>query len=415
MFDATGHCDALHWTGKAIGLLDLDAFFASVEQLDHPEWRGLPIIVGGSPDKRGVVSTASYEARRYGVRSAMASATAARLCPDAIWTTGNFARYREVSSRVMAILVDETPLVEQVSIDEAFFDITPGRFSREEPYEVCARIQARVSELGVTCSIGLGTSKSIAKIASERDKPRGLTVVFPGSEQSFLAPLPIRSLSGIGSAAARALEAIGVRTLGQLARASDADLSRIFGVSAEKMRLRAQGREQSIVASAFEDDDPKSVSCERTFETDLYDRAEIEAAIMHIASMTGRRLRRKGLKGGTVTLKVKHSPTSQHTAQERLPAPSDDEHVFGPVARGLLERVWAPGQPIRLIGVGISHLDDETGEQSLFDAERVETGRLARATDLVRDRFGEGAIGYGRDLRFDGHVSNTAPMGKSLD
>ena len=373
MFDATGHCDALHWTGKAIGLLDLDAFFASVEQLDHPEWRGLPIIVGGSPDKRGVVSTASYEARRYGVRSAMASATAARLCPDAIWTTGNFARYREVSSRVMAILVDETPLVEQVSIDEAFFDITPGRFSREEPYEVCARIQARVSELGVTCSIGLGTSKSIAKIASERDKPRGLTVVFPGSEQSFLAPLPIRSLSGIGSAAERALEAIGVRTLGQLARASDADLARIFGVSAEKMRLRAQGREQSVVASAFED------------------------------------------KGGTVTLKVKHSPTSQHTAQERLPAPSDDEHVFGPVARSLLERVWAPGQPIRLIGVGISRLDDEPGEQSLFDAERVETGRLARATDLVRDRFGEGAIGYGRDLRFDGHVSNTAPMGKSLD
>ena len=378
MFDATGHCDALHWTGKAIGLLDLDAFFASVEQLDHPEWRGLPIIVGGSPDKRGVVSTASYEARRYGVRSAMASATAARLCPDAIWTTGNFARYREVSSRVMAILVDETPLVEQVSIDEAFFDITPGRFSREEPYEVCARIQARVSELGVTCSIGLGTSKSIAKIASERDKPRGLTVVFPGSEQSFLAPLPIRSLSGIGSAAERALEAIGVRTLG------------------------AQGREQSVVASAFEDEDPKSVSCERTFETDLYDRAEIEAAILHIASMTGRRLRRKGLKGSTVTLKVKHSPTSQHTAQERLPAPSDDEHVFGPVARSL-------------IGVGISRLDDEPGEQSLFDAERVETGRLARATDLVRDRFGEGAIGYGRDLRFDGHVSNTAPMGKSLD
>ena len=190
MFDGTSQGASLRWVGKAIGLLDLDAFFASIEQLDHPEWRGLPVIVGGSPSKRGVVSTASYEARRYGVRSAMTSATAARLCPDAIWTSGNFKRYREMSAKVMAILVDETPLVEQVSIDEAFFDITPGRYSREEPYEICARIQARVSELGISCSIGLGTTKSIAKIASERDKPRGLTIVFPGSEQGFLAPLP---------------------------------------------------------------------------------------------------------------------------------------------------------------------------------------------------------------------------------
>ena len=186
----------LHWDGPAIGLLDLDAFFASVEQLDHPEWRGKPVIVGGSPDGRGVVSTASYEARPYGVHSAMPSAQARRLCPDAIWTGGNFARYREMSNQVMSIILDETPLMEQVSVDEAFFDVTPGRFSRESPIEICRRIQGRVSELGITCSIGLGVNKTVAKIGSERQKPRGLTVVPPGTEASFLAPLPVSARPG---------------------------------------------------------------------------------------------------------------------------------------------------------------------------------------------------------------------------
>ena len=166
----TGTGDALAWRGPAVGLLDLDAFFASVEQLDHPEWRGRPVIVGGSAERRGVVSTASYEARRFGVHSAMPSATARRLCPDAIWTQGNYARYREMSDRVMAVLDAETPLVEQVSIDEAFFDVTPGRFSRESPVEICRRVQRRVAELGVTCSIGIGVNKTVAKIASEREK-----------------------------------------------------------------------------------------------------------------------------------------------------------------------------------------------------------------------------------------------------
>ena len=414
MFDDTAQNTALQWRGKAIGLLDLDAFFASVEQLDHPEWRGLPVIVGGSPDKRGVVSTASYEARRYGVRSAMASATAARLCPDAIWTSGNFVRYREMSAKVMQILIDETPLVEQVSIDEAFFDITPGRYSKEEPYEICARIQSRVCELGITCSIGLGTTKSVAKIASERDKPRGLTVVFPGTEAAFLAPLPIRAMSGIGASSERRLEALGIKTLGQLARADERQLEKALGSAAHTMRLRAAGLEQSAVASAYAEEDPKSVSNERTFEKDLFDRTEIEAAILHIASMVGRRLRRKGLAGSTVTLKIKHSPTSSHTAQMHMGSPTDDEHRFGPCAVALLDKVWREGQPVRLVGVGISRFDDPPAEPGLFDKEDESTRRLSAATDLVRERFGDGAISYGRDLRFQDRVSNTAPMGKSL-
>ena len=211
---------AIDWRGPAIGLLDLDAFFASVEQLDHPEWRGKPVIVGGSSQHRGVVSTASYEAREYGVHSAMPSYQAERLCPDAIWTHGHYARYRELSDRVMGFLVEETPRVQQVSIDEAFFDVTPGRYSRENPVDICQRIQRMVSEIGITCSIGIGANKTVAKIASERDKPRGLTVVLPGTEASFLAPLPVRAMSGIGGATEQRLEELGIHTLGELAAQS---------------------------------------------------------------------------------------------------------------------------------------------------------------------------------------------------
>ena len=235
------------WAGPAIGLMDLDAFFASVEQLDHPAWRGKPVIVGGLPEERGVVSTASYEARPFGVRSAMPSAQAKRLCPHAIWTRGHFDRYREMSARVMSIIADETPFIDQVSIDEAFFDVTPGRFAAESPIAIVERIARRVSELGITCSIGLGSNKTVAKIASERDKPRGLTVVPPGTEAAFLAPLPVRAMSGIGKAAEAALHKAGIRTLGALADASLERLKPIFGTNTALVRDRAAGREISPV------------------------------------------------------------------------------------------------------------------------------------------------------------------------
>lgn len=410
--------DPLSWNGPAIGLLDLDAFFASVEQLDHPDWRGRPVIVGGSPDRRGVVSTASYEARRFGVHSAMPSATAARLCPQAIWTQGNYARYREMSGRVMSVLLDETPLVEQVSIDEAFFDVTPGRFSRESPISICRRIQSRVSELGVTCSIGLGVNKTVAKIASEREKPRGLTAVLPGTERAFLAPLPTGAMSGIGPATESRLKVMGVRTLGELARFDEGELERAFGVLGPKMRLRAAGLERSAVAEATARDEAKSVSNERTFATDLTSREEIEAAIAHVASVTGRRLRKKGLKGHTVTLRLKYDATHARSAQRALVRPSDDERVFGKVAVELLDEIWTEGVTVRLVGVGLSGFGEEGPEQmSLFDSDDApSSGRdlsgLGRVTDALKERFGDNAVGYGRDLRFRGMTSDTAPMNK---
>ena len=401
------------WEGPAIGLMDLDAFFASVEQLDHPEWRGKPVIVGGHSSERGVVSTASYEARTFGVHSAMPAAQAERLCPQAIWTHGHFDRYREMSARVMAILADETPYVDQVSIDEAFFDITPGRFAAESPIDIARRISARVADLGVTCSIGLGRNKTIAKIASERDKPHGLTVVLPGTEAGFLAPLPVRAMSGIGGSAEAALLKAGIRTLGQLSRAGDAVLSSIFGVNADMMRRRAAGTEESAVSAIDAPDDVKSVSNERTFARDLTDRADVEAAIALLGESVGRRLRRKGLAGRTVTLKLKYAFGRGQTIQRKLPHATDDENVFVPVALELLDSVWSQGTHIRLAGIGVSGFSEEVVQTDLF-CEVDERGAMASdrrglsvAMDRVLEKFGDGAVGFGRAKRFDDDAVRT--------
>ena len=272
----------------------------------------------------------------------MASSLARELCPDAIWTHGNFHRYRKVSAAIMAILRDETPHVQQVSIDEAFMDVTPTAVNTEHPVLVAQRIQERVAALGVTCSIGVGTSKSVAKIASDRDKPRGLTVVFPGTEAAFLEKLPVRTLSGVGAAAEKTLLAHGVRTLGDMGRADGALLRKIFGKNGEMMRDRALGRDRSEVA---EDDEVKSVSNEVTYARDLETREDIEAALSTISAKVGRRLRRKGLKGRTVAVKVRYDNRTTRSAQCALPAPTDDDIAFAPVAHRLARRCACSAWP----------------------------------------------------------------------
>lgn len=404
------------WRGPAIGLLDLDAFFASVEQLDHPEWRGKPVIVGGSPDKRGVVSTASYEARKFGVHSAMSSAQAQRLCPQAIWTPGHFDRYRAVSADVMSILADETPYIDQVSIDEAFFDISPGRFNSESPLEIARRIARRVSELGVTCSIGLGKNKTVAKIASERDKPRGLTAVLPGTERAFLAPLPVRAMSGIGSSADAALHRVGIRTLGQLASARDDVLMPIFGVNAQLMRMRAAGLEESAVTPIDAPEEVKSVSNERTFSKDVTALDDAIAAIELLSESVGARLRRRGLAGRTVTLKLKYSFGEGRTIQRKLAHPTDDEYIFGAVACDMLKSMWTEGMHIRLAGVCVSDFGTDAGgiQTDLFcevderGAVASERRNLAVTMDAVREKFGRDAVSFGRAKRFAGDIVDPA-------
>ena len=409
------------WEGPAILLVDLDAFFASVEQLDHPGWRGKPVIVGGDADKHGVVSTASYEARVFGVRSAMPSSTARRLCPDAIWTHGHFDRYREVSNAIMGILRDETPHVQQVSIDEAFLDVSPTAVNLEHPVDVARRIQGRVEKLGVTCSIGVGTSKTVAKIASDMDKPRGLTVVFPGSERDFLAPLPVRTMSGIGAAAEEKLRARGIRTLGQLADADEGEIVRLFGKNGHVMHVRANGGDDAPVEA---DDTVKSVSNEMTFAVDLETREDVEAALATIAAKVGRRLRRKGLAGRTLSLRVRFSDRSVRSVQRQLARPSDDELAFTPLLFRMVEEVWRPGTPVRLLGVGMGGFEEAAVvQESRFDvaeaapaeadgepgvADEGKRRGLIEATDAVKDRFGEAALRFGRELRGEGNTTGSA-------
>ncbi len=426
------------WRGPAILLVDLDAFFASVEQLDHPGWRGKPVIVGGDADRHGVVSTCSYEARAFGVRSAMPSSTARRLCPHAIWTSGRFARYTEMSVAVMDVLRSETPHVQQVSIDEAFLDVSPTPVNTEHPAEIASRIQKRVEALGVTCSIGVGTSKTIAKIASDMDKPRGLTVVYPGGERDFLSPLPVRAMSGIGAAAEKKLAGRGVRTLGQLAAMDVRELERLFGKNGRVMHLRANGGDDASVA---QDAEIKSVSNEMTFAHDLADRADVQAALGTISAKVGRRLRRRGLRGRSLSLRIRFDDRSTRSVQRQLEKPSDNENDFMSALFDMVEEVWRPGVSVRLLGVGVSGFASKGYEQeSLFGSDFVtleseggspssggggkgpSSGRegkrlpkkaeklrdLVEATDRVKDRFGEGALKYGRDLRSEGNTTGSA-------
>ena len=415
------------WEGPAILLVDLDAFFASVEQLDHPGWRGKPVIVGGDADKHGVVSTCSYEARAFGVRSAMPASMAQRLCPDAIWTHGHHDRYRQMSSAIMGILRDETPHVQQVSIDEAFVDVSPTRVNAEHPVLVARRIQARVEKLGVTCSIGVGTTKSVAKIASDMDKPRGLTVCYPGGEAAFLGPLPVRDLSGVGPAAEAALTARGVRTLGEMAAADEALLRRVFGKNAAMMRARAAGADESPVEV---DDEVKSVSNEMTFARDLAERADIEAALATMGAKVGRRLRRKGLAGRTLSIRIRYDDRTTRSVQRRLAHPTDDELAYTPLLYEMLDEVWRPGIKVRLLGVGMAGFKPEdVVQEALFTDEELdareggdEAGRAKRpalkdearrrgllaATDALKDKFGEGAVRFGHELRNESNTTGSS-------
>ena len=399
------------WNGTAIILMDLDAFFASVEQLDHPEWRGKPVIVGGSPERRGVVSTCSYEARAFGVHSAMPSSMATRLCPDAIWTGGNFHRYREMSAKVMGILLDESPHLMQVSIDEAFLDVSPTRTNRTHPVEVAQRIQRRVAELGITCSIGLGESKAVAKIASNQNKPRGLTVVYPGHSAEFLAPLPVKEMSGIGPVAQKRLAGYHLRTLGDVAAASPDLLRQVFGKNAQIMADRCRGIDTPVV----EDHAPvKSVSNEISFAESLTDRSEIQARIATMAHKVGRRLRRKELEGTTLHLKVRKEDLSVRTCQRKCAHLGTNDLSWLPLLNQMLEEVWTEGEKLRLVGVGVSGFEGEPVQESLFgdfpsgdsqaqknplvaDAKKGEG--LLRASDAIAQRFGEGAVRFGHEIR----------------
>jgi DNA polymerase-4 len=374
----------------------MDAFFASVEQLVHPEWRGLPVVVGGSPESRGVIAAASYEARRYGVRSAMPSALAARLLPaETVWARGSFERYAEMSEAVFAVFESFTPEVQGASIDEAYLEVTPGT-EGPHPLQVAAAIQDAVDAMGLSCSIGVASNKTVAKIASDRDKPHGITVVPPGTEAAFLAPLPVGAMPGIGPATAARLVSLGVRTLGNLAALDDDTARQVLGSHGPSTIRRASGSDTRPVR---EREPMKSVSNERTFAADLRDRGEVGDVVAGLSEHVARRLRRKGLQGRTVHLKVRFSDFSTRTAQVTLDHPVDDSESILTAAKALLEAAWAPGVGVRLLGVGMSGFGPASRQLTLLDdSSRKRDGRrtaIDRALDELRERFGEDAVRFG--------------------
>jgi DNA polymerase-4 len=373
--------------------VDMDAFFASVEQLDHPEWRDRPVIVGGSPDGRGVVSAASYEARRFGVHSAMPSAIAARLCPDAVWAPPRFRRYAELSGKVFDILRSRTPCVEVVSIDEAFADVSPSPHDDTHPVEQAEAIQADVGDLGLSCSIGVATSKTVAKIASDMEKPHGLVVVSPGEEADFLAPLDVSVLPGVGGKTSARLKSLGILTLGDLAALDEGTASDVFGSYGPGVVLRARGIDQRPVAT---DHERKSVSHERTFRHDVSGRSEVEHAVADLVQRVCARLRDKGLAGRTVSVKLRYADFTTKTAQTTLETPTDLDTVVLPAALSLLDGVWRAGAGLRLLGVGVSGFGRPVRQMLLSEEDDEDRERsLIESVDEVRRRYGREAVAFG--------------------
>jgi DNA polymerase-4 len=369
--------------------VDLDAFFAAVEQRDRPELRGRPVIVGGgSPDARGVVSTASYEARVFGVHSAMPLRTAGRLCPNGVFLPVDGAKYQGVSRQVMAVLRRFTPLVEPVSIDEAFLDVTASRTLFGDGQAIGRQIKDAVrSEVDLTISVGVATTKLVAKIASDLRKPDGLVVVDPGTEAEFLAPLAINRLWGVGAKSAAALREYGVRTIGDLAALPDDLLIRRFGKHGADLGARARGIDADPVGDR---DAAKSIGHEHTFDVDTSDREVIERTLLGMSEGVAERLRDSGVRASTITVKIRDTTFRTITRQRTLAAPTD---LTEPIFRTALElaRPEVRGLRIRLLGVTASGLG-EPDQIVLFAGDERRQRRVVEAADEVRHRFGERAI-----------------------
>lgn len=348
---------------RAIIHLDLDAFFAGVEVLENPALEGKPLLIGGRPEERGVVATASYAARAFGAHSAMPMVRALALCPDAIVLPARHHLYHDYSQRVMDLTHQTSPLVEQVSIDEAYLDLTDQVKTFEDAVQVARDLQGQIKgEIGLSASLGVASNKLVAKVASDRDKPGGLTVVRPGQEADFLAPLPVRVLWGVGPVTAEKLAMMQVVTVGDLARLPEEVLRSQFGQHGVGMARMARGIDTRPVVTEHE---PKSVSQELTFRRDIADPDLLRRQLWRLCQGVGRRLKRQELAAGTVAIKVRYSDFTTFTRQMSLAVPTDDEQEIYRAAYVLLRRAWQRGRPIRLLGVTGRGLAPPAGQLSL--------------------------------------------------
>ncbi len=374
---------------RSIIHVDLDAFFASVEELLDPSIAGLPIVVGGDPQQRGVVASASYAARAFGVHSAMPMSEALRLCPHAVLRHGHYHEYSSYSRRVMSVLAAYTPLLEQVSIDEAFLDVSGTERLFGPAGELARRIQQRIqSELGLTASLGVASNKLIAKVASTLSKPRGLLIVAPGDEASFLGPLPVERLWGVGKVTARRLHAHGVEMIGQLAALPAVQMRALFGSAAAEMHHRALGMDDSPVGSERH---RRSVSQERTFAQDIGDLKVLGRCLLEMSETVAASLREDGECARTVVLKVRYPDFKTITRRVTLSQPTDLADVIHAQAVRLLQRESKKGVRVRLIGVGAAGLV-QASQLSLFEKQSERLGKLSQAVDQIRSKYGADAI-----------------------
>ena len=384
--------------------LDLDAFYCAVEEQRDPKLRGQPFAVGGKPDQRGVVASCSYAARQYGIRSAMPMSRAVRLCPQLIIVPSRHNAYQAVSRQVMAILHNLTPFVEQLSIDEAFLDVT----ELPELGDVIARqLQAKIHDkLDLPCSIGIASNKLVAKIANNigkaspetkaGDTPNAITVIEPGQEATFLAPLPVRELWGVGPKTAEQLDKMGLHTIGDIAHWSGEDLVRRFGKLGYDLAQRAKGIDTRPVEVSRE---TKSISQEITFAKDISDGYKLHQTLRKQSEQVGHRLRKSDLRGTTVKLKMRWSDFTTLTRQVTLNQPTNLDNEIYEAALQLFEQNWPPGKRVRLIGVGVSNFEVPARQLGLWDTDFEEDQRLQSTLDDLREKFGNQAVQRGSRLK----------------
>ena len=377
--------------------IDLDAFFVSVEQALNPELRGKPVVVGGRPDRRGVVASASYEARAFGLHAGMPLTTACRLCPQATFIEGSFSRYRHASQKFMAILADFSPYLEPVSLDEAYLDATGFESIHGSIHQMAIAIKQRIKdELALCASIGIASSKVVAKVASELSKPDGLLEVADGEERSFLAPLPIAKLPGIGIKGERILNGLGINTIGELSNMPLDALKSHFGTSGEVLHHYANGiddREIKLPGAA------KSISRETTFGKDTKDRSQLEATLRYLSERVSSELRQQGKLSRCITLKLRYADfrtiTRHHTLRQ---GSNTDQTIFDTGLQLLKKALSQEKQPVRLIGIGVSNLIEPGRQLNMLDSSAERLEQLNKAIDRIRKKYGFTAIQTGRTL-----------------
>jgi DNA polymerase IV len=377
--------------------VDMDAFFVSVELLARPELRGKPVVVGGQRDQRGVVTSASYEARQFGIHSAMPLRTAGELCPQAIFLDGHHELYGQWSERVATILSRYSPVLEMASIDEAYVDLTGTERLSGPALGAADRLLREITaSTGLPCSGGLGGTHLVAKVASEQAKPRGLVWVPHGSEAAFLAPLAVRRVPGVGRVTEAMLKNAGVETVGQLQAVSLERLQETFGRWGAALYRKARGIDSY---EFFVDAEPKSISHNATFGQDTNDVEQLQSTLSHLCQKATKRLRDAGLHASTVTLTLRYKNFKTITRNRTLMEPSDLDTTFLASVRALFDRTWDGKAMLRLVGVALSSFSPGSSQLDLLDPDRRERlQRLARATDQLRDKFGFSKVQFGGSL-----------------